>query len=160
MQCDVSEREAKCDGIQKTPEGVAHPIYRGLRQCLHRLFRPVLKRFLILKCSSYGVISCLAFGADHLSHQLGRGDFGCAPIFFHHSGDDVGVDFSKDKGGVILVHEFTLLDGPDRDGPAAEHSWKSQMCVLRLTCSSSLSKETKRLIDEVIKKSRLPSLLS
>lgn len=68
------------------------------------------------------VVTANTLCADLLAHRYSGGDIRCAAIFFLDEADDVSVDLSEDKRGVILRHEFTLLDGPDRDGAAAVHS--------------------------------------
>ena len=60
--------------------------------------------------------------ADLLAHHCGAGDSRRAAVCLLHDGDDISVDLSKHKRGVVLERELALLDGLDWDGPAAVHS--------------------------------------
>lgn len=59
--------------------------------------------------------------ADVLAHHCSGCDSRCAAIFFLHESIDISIDLSKDKRGIILRQELTLLDGPHRDGATAVH---------------------------------------
>ena len=83
---------------------------------------PATFRVLVQVSDVLSGVPAHALGADVLAHQCSRSYIRGTAIFILLECDDISIDLSKDKGGIVLEHEVAFLDGPERDGAAAVHS--------------------------------------